>query len=83
VAKWTLTRLKLRNTAEVREMMYNDDEKIEAGFGGEWIVDNLCPSDNIALPIDVDEPFWLMLVDKGPYIVQESFIDDDVGDVIV
>jgi hypothetical protein len=24
-----------------------------------------------------------MLVDKGPYIVQESFIDDDVGDVIV
>lgn len=88
VAKWTLTRLKLRNTAEVREMMYNDNEEIEVGSRGEWIVDNLCPSDNIAIPIDVDEPFWLMLLDKGPYIVQESFIDDDenaliVGDVIV
>jgi len=69
-------------------MMYNDNEEIEVGSRGEWIVDNLCPSDNIAIPIDVDEPFWLMLLDKGPYIVQESFIDDDenaliVGDVIV
>jgi hypothetical protein len=56
-------------------MMCNNDGKIEVGFEGEWIVDKLCPSDNITIPIDVDEPFWLMLVDKGPYIVQESFIN--------
>jgi hypothetical protein len=68
--------------------MYNSDKKIKTSFKGEWIVDNLYPGDNIVVPIDVDGPFWLMLVDKGAYIVQESFIDDDenewiVGDVIV
>jgi len=24
-------------------MMYDNDEEIEVGIGGEWIVDNLCP----------------------------------------
>jgi hypothetical protein len=88
VATWTLTRLRFQNIIEVREMMYNSDENIDTNFKGEWIVDNLYPGDNIVIPTDVDGPFWLMLVDKGPYIVQESFIDDNenawiVGDVIV
>ncbi len=50
-------------------MMYNSDEEIKAGTSGKWIIDNLCLNDNIAVLSDIDEPFWLMLVDKGPYVV--------------
>ncbi len=49
--------------------MYNSDEEIEVGTNGEWIVDNLYPGDDIAILTDIDEPFWLMLVDKVPYVV--------------
>jgi hypothetical protein len=37
--------------------MYNSDDEIEVGTSGEWIPDNLYPSGNIAIPIDIDEPF--------------------------
>jgi hypothetical protein len=87
VPYWTLTRLKLQNTYEVREMMYDSDEEIEAGTRGEWIAKNLCPCDNIVVPTNIDEPFWLMLVDKGPHSILESFKDNDqnewtIGDVV-
>lgn len=49
--------------------MYNSDEEIKVGTNGEWIADNLYPGDNIAIPTEIDDPFWLMLVDKGPYVV--------------
>ncbi len=39
--------------------MYNSDEEIEVGTNG----------DDIAILTDIDEPFWLMLVDKVPYVV--------------
>jgi hypothetical protein len=46
VPKWTLIGLRANNTSKVRDLMYDSNEEIEAGFGGEWIVENLCPSDN-------------------------------------
>ncbi len=49
-------------------MIYNLAEEIEASFGGEWIVENLCPSDNVAIPTTTYEPFWLMLNDKTPML---------------
>jgi hypothetical protein len=69
VPYWTLTKLKPQNTYEVREMMYDSDEEIEAGTKGEWIAKNLYPSDNIVVPTNIDEPFWLMSVDKGPHSI--------------
>jgi hypothetical protein len=45
----TLTELKSRNAIEVREMMCNSDEEIEASTCGEWIVDNLYLGDNIII----------------------------------
>jgi len=83
-----LTILRVKNTSKVTDLMYNSDEEIEAGFGGEWIVENLCPSDNVVVPITTDEPLWLMLVDKGAHAVVTSFKDVDgnewiEGDIIV
>jgi len=68
--------------------MYEFDEEMEAGIGGEWIADNLCPSDNIVVVSNDDEHFWLMLVDKGPHKVDDSFEDGwkniwSKGDVII
>jgi hypothetical protein len=50
-------------------MMYDSDEEIEVGIEGEWI------ADNVVVPTPTNEPFWLMLVDKGAHIVLESFED--------
>ncbi len=68
--------------------MYNLDEEIEAGFEGEWITENLCPSNNMVIPTTIDEPFWLMLIDKGAHVVVTSFKNVDgnkwtKGDIIV
>jgi hypothetical protein len=68
--------------------MYDPNEEIEASTGGEWIVDNLHPSDNIIIPITINEPFSLMLVEKGVHVVDNSFIDYDgnewtQGDMVV
>jgi hypothetical protein len=57
--------------------MYDSNEEIESGFGGEWIVENLCPSDNVIVPITTNESFWLMLVDKGAHVVVISFKNVD------
>ncbi len=57
--------------------MYDLNENIEAGSGSEWILKNLCPCDNVALPTRTNEPFWLMLVDKGAHIMVTSFKDVD------
>ncbi len=34
---------------KVRDLMYDFDEKIEAGSRGEWISENLCPCDNVVV----------------------------------
>ncbi len=66
--------------------MYDSNKEIEAGTDGEWIVDNLCPSDNVAIPT-TNEPFWLMLIEKGPHVVAKSFKDDanesTEGDMVI
>jgi Rps23 Pro-64 3,4-dihydroxylase Tpa1-like proline 4-hydroxylase len=65
--------LKPRNKSKVRQMMYNFNEEIEARTGGEWIANNLLPSDNVIVPTYTIDPFWLMLVDKGPHFVELDF----------
>jgi hypothetical protein len=57
--------------------MYNFDEEIQVGSGGEWIAKNLCPSDNVVIPTTTDEPFWLVLVDKSAHVVVISLKDVD------
>jgi len=61
----------------VRDLMYDLNENIEVGSRSEWIAKNLCPSDNIIVPIATIEPFWLMLIDKGAHVVVISFKDVD------
>ncbi len=68
-------------------MMYDSDKEIEACTEGEWIVDNLFPSDNVVIPT-TNEPFWLVLVEKGPdHVVAKSFKDDanewTKGDMVI
>ncbi len=43
----------------------------------EWIVDNLHPSDNVVVPTTTNEPFWLMLVEKGIHVVDNFFTDSN------
>jgi hypothetical protein len=69
-------------------MMHDSDEEIKAGIHDEWIVENLCLGDNVAVPNSTNEPLWLLLVDKGPHLVVISFMDEDgnawiEGDVVV
>ncbi len=80
--------MNVSNNTEVRDNMYEFDEKVEAGINKEWIVDNLCPDDNIIIVSHDDEHFWLMLVDKGSHSVDVSFEDGwkniwTKGDVII
>jgi hypothetical protein len=68
--------------------MYDPNEEIEAGSGCKWIADTLHPSDNVAIPTTIDEPFWLMVVEKGVHVVDKSFTDFDgnewtQGDMVV
>jgi hypothetical protein len=56
-------------------MMYNSDEEIEVGTGGEWIVENLVPCDNVVVLSDTTNPFWILLMDKGPHFVELDFQD--------
>jgi hypothetical protein len=63
VLEWTLTQLKAKNTSKVQDLMYDSDEEIEDSFGGEWIVENLCPCDNVVVPTTTNESFWLMFVE--------------------
>jgi hypothetical protein len=39
-------------------MIHDIDEEIEIGIGNEWIVDNLCLSDNIMVSTPTNEPFF-------------------------
>jgi hypothetical protein len=75
VSKWTLIRLKPKNSSKVKHMMYNFDKEIEVGTSGEWIVVNLVPCDNVAIPNDTNDSFWIMLIDKGPHFVESNFQD--------
>jgi hypothetical protein len=73
VSKWTLKRLKFKNRLEVRQMMYNYNEEIEARIGGECIAKNLVPNDNVAIFSDIIDPFWILVVDQCPRFVESKF----------
>ncbi len=55
--------------------MYNSYEEIEVGISEEWIVHSLCLGNNIVVPNDTNEPFQIMLVDKGFHFVASNFED--------
>jgi hypothetical protein len=87
VQDFTLYRLKPKAAGQARRL-YDGDEEVEAGSGGELIADALSVGDNVAVraPLE-DEPYWLMLVVKPAHIVQEPFIDPEgnsygPGDVV-
>ncbi len=68
--------------------MYNFDEEIEARTGGEWITNSLAHGDNVIVPNDINDPFQILLVDKGPYLVLSNFEDGwgnkwQQGDVVI
>jgi hypothetical protein len=73
VLKWTLTRLKLKNSLEVRQMMYDFDEEIEVGTSGEWIVKYLVPIDNAAIPSDILIHFGLCLWKRVHNLLNQTF----------
>lgn len=58
-------------------MMFDPNEEIEIVMGGKWIIDVVCIEENVVFICDndMDERFWLLLVDKTIYIMQESFED--------
>jgi hypothetical protein len=87
VQEFTLYRLKPKAPGQVRRL-YDGDEEVEAGSGGELIADALSVRGNMAMraPLE-DEPYWLMLVVKPTHIVHEPFIDQEgnsygPGDVV-
>jgi hypothetical protein len=76
VKAWSLKRLKPLNTTNVKNMMYDSKEEIEARLVGEWIADVVQIGDNVVLTNNgTNETFWIMLVDKGVHTVQTSFTD--------
>ncbi len=77
VPTWTLKRIKLTNSVEVRNMMIDLDEEIDNSTSGEWIAYGVYVGDNVAVIIDseTNEQFWLLLVDKVVHNVEESFKD--------
>ncbi len=55
--------------------MFDLDEEIERGIGGEWIANVVCVEDNVVVIIESGtyEQFSLLLVDKMVHVVQKSF----------
>jgi hypothetical protein len=76
VGPWTLRRMKPQSSSQAR-LLYDLDEEVEAGSGGEWISEDVSIGNNIAIRADStdDESFWIMLVDKGLHVVQTEFTD--------
>jgi len=57
--------------------LYDSDEDVEAGLGGEWIAEDVSIGNNIVVKTNSvdDETFWIMLVDKGIHEVDCEFTD--------
>jgi hypothetical protein len=73
VDDFKLVRLQPSNLREVRDAMYDSDEEIEAGTGGQAMAEDVQARENVACISDnLDNPFWLMLVDKPCIVVVES-----------
>jgi hypothetical protein len=87
IPDFTLYRLNPRVPSQTRRL-YNAEEEVEAGIGGEWIAHRLSVGDNVAVraPLE-EEPFWLMIVAKPTHTVEDAFMDTDgngyvPGDVV-
>jgi len=57
--------------------MFDPNEKVESGIGGEWIANAICIGNNVVVITNnnTNEQFWLLLVDKTAHVVHESFED--------
>jgi hypothetical protein len=71
----TLKRLKPCDNLEDRIIMFDLNEEVECGIGGEWIANVVCVGDNVVVIAnnETNEQFWLLLVDKTIHVVHESF----------
>ena len=84
-----LVRLQPSNAREVRNAMHDSEEDIEARTEGQAMAEDVQAIENVAcISDDIDDPFWLMLVDKPSTVVIESFTDGwgnsfHVGDVVI
>jgi hypothetical protein len=65
------------NCVETREIMHNEDEKVEFGVNGEGVANGVAVGDNITLLCQSgrNETFWIMLVDTLVNLVDDHFID--------
>jgi hypothetical protein len=52
VHPWSLKRMKPCNGLKVKNMMFDSDEKVENGTGGEWITSAICVGDNVAIIVE-------------------------------
>jgi hypothetical protein len=60
------------------QTLYDSNDEIEAGTGGEWIADALCIRDNVAVRAQSeDEAFWILFVTKLPHTMVHAFTDPD------
>lgn len=76
VDDYKLVRLQPSNAREVRNAMHDTDEDIEAGRGGEAMAEDVQAAENVAcISDDIEDPFWLMLVDKPCTVVVDAFTD--------
>jgi hypothetical protein len=89
VDDFKLVRLQPSNPREIWDSMYDSDKEIEVGTGKEDMAEDVQAGENMAcISDDLDDPFWLMLVDKPCIVVVESFTDGwgnsfHSGDVII
>jgi hypothetical protein len=52
-------------------MMFDLNEEIDSGIGGEWIANVIWVGDNVDVIVEsgIDEQLWLLLVDKMVHII--------------
>ncbi len=62
---------------QIRDAMLQQiaNKDIEFGIGGEWIVDDVQVGENIIPLNDPNDPFWILLVTKCVYVIEESLIN--------
>ena len=69
--------------------MYDKNKEIKVGIRGQAMVQDVQPRENVTcILVDLDDPFWLMLVDKPCTVVVESFTDAwrnsfHAGDIVI
>ena len=89
VDDFKLVRLQPSNAREVRNAMHDSNEGIKAGTGGQAMAEDVQAGENVAcISNNIEDPFWLMLVNKPYTVVVESFTDGwgnlfHVGDVVI